>query len=61
MNRQFDACSYWSVTTIATVGYGDVVPTYHRALFAALFLLCVALFAYLLGESVGLLSEVRRP
>jgi hypothetical protein len=51
-------CSYWSVTTIATVGYGDVVPHRNRAIFAATFLVSVILFAFVLGESVALLSEV---
>jgi Ion channel len=46
------------VTTIATVGYGDVVPHEHRAIFAATFLVSVVLFAFLLGESVALLSEI---
>lgn len=53
-------CWYWSITTISTVGYGDIVPSNHRIMFACFFLVTVTLFAYLLGESVALLTESKR-
>lgn len=53
-------CWYWSFTTISTVGYGDIVPSHHRIYFALFFLVTVVLFAFLLGESVALLTETKR-
>lgn len=49
---------YWSVTTISTVGYGDIAPTRFRPLFACFFLVAVVLFAFLLGESIALVTEL---
>lgn len=51
-------CRYWSVTTISTVGYGDIAPTEYRPLFACFFLVAVVLFASLLGETVALVTEL---
>ena len=53
-------CWYWSITTISTVGYGDIVPSQHKVAFACFFLVTVVLFAYLLGESVALVTEIKR-
>ena len=53
-------CWYWSITTISTVGYGDIVPSHHRVAFACFFLVTVVVFAYLLGESVALVTETKR-
>eukprot|EP00892_Ulva_mutabilis_P004634 jgi/Ulvmu1/2542/UM139_0010.1 len=52
-------CAYWSVTTISTVGYGDIVPHPRwRPVFAVFFLLSVVLFAYILGESLALVADI---
>jgi hypothetical protein len=45
---------------VSTVGYGDITPTTHRPLFACFFLVAVVLFAYVLAESVALVSDVHR-
>eukprot|EP00892_Ulva_mutabilis_P004637 jgi/Ulvmu1/2545/UM139_0013.1 len=55
---QWIDCWYWSVTTISTVGFGDIVPHTYRPAFALFFLVSVVLFAYVLGESVALVTEV---
>jgi general stress protein CsbA len=46
-------CMYWSLTTLSTVGYGDIVPHDHKGLFASFFLISVFVFAYTLGEVVS--------
>lgn len=51
-------CRYWSVTTISTVGYGDIAPTRYRPLFACFFIVAVVLFAFLLAESIALVTEL---
>ena len=42
------------------MGYGDIVPSHHRVAFACFFLVTVVVFAYLLGESVALVTETKR-
>jgi hypothetical protein len=51
-------CVYWTLTTLSTVGYGDIVPKNHKVVFALFFLVSVCLFAYVLGEVVGALVEL---
>lgn len=51
-------CVYWTLTTLSTVGYGDIVPKNHKVLFALFFLISVCLFAYVLGEVVGAVVEL---
>lgn len=47
------------MTTISTVGYGDIVPPPRfRPYFAVFFLLSVVLFAYILGESLALVADI---
>jgi hypothetical protein len=46
------------VTTISTVGYGDIAPTKLRPVFACFFLVAVVLFAYVLGEVVALVQAL---
>jgi hypothetical protein len=53
-------CVYWSITTVSTVGFGDIVPSHQRVTFACFFLVAVVLFAYLLGESVSLITQIKR-
>ena len=46
------------MSTISTVGYGDIVPHSFRPAFAVFFLVAVVLFTYVLGESVALITEI---
>lgn len=48
------------MTTLSTVGYGDIVPHMDKPVFACFFLAAVALFAFILGESVALMQEIGR-
>lgn len=49
------------MTTVSTVGYGDIVPAPRfRPVFALFFLVSVVLFAYILGESLALVADIGR-
>lgn len=59
-SARWGGCRYWSVTTLSTVGYGDIVPHEDKPLFACFFLAACVIFAFILGETVALLQEVGR-
>jgi hypothetical protein len=52
--KKYFACIYWAITTITTVGYGDILPyTKTERLICALFMICAgAVFSFTIG-SVG--------
>jgi voltage-gated potassium channel len=50
---------YWAVVTIATVGYGDVVPTTSNARWFTIAVILVAVFltAYLISIIIGVVND----
>jgi len=55
------AC-YWAITTLATVGYGDILPanTLDRAYCSLVMLLGVVFYSYTIGTVTGLLGDFDR-
>lgn len=58
VNTLFDAV-YWSVVTIATVGYGDIVPVSHEGRVVAMFVIVagIAVLAFTTSIVVSALTE----
>jgi Ion channel len=49
-----------SLTTLSTVGFGDITPKHHHFVFALFFLFSVVLFAYVLGMVVSTVVDLRK-
>lgn len=58
--EQYLAALYWAVTTIATVGYGDIAPRNHYERLFVLFalILGVTAFSYVVGSMSGLVQQM---
>jgi hypothetical protein len=52
---------YWAMTTLASVGYGDLHPISNseRLITAAIFLVGVAAFSFIMGNFIDMLMEFR--
>ncbi len=52
---------YWAMTTLATIGYGDLRPISNseRLITALIFLFGVAAFSFIMGNFVEMLNEFR--
>jgi voltage-gated potassium channel len=51
---------YWALTTVATIGYGDITPTSAPQMLYAMFvmLIGVGVFSYAIGAVAGLLTSL---
>lgn len=49
---QYISALYWAVTTVITVGYGDILPTnlYEMSLTCIIIVLGVVIFSFLLSN-----------
>ena len=58
--QKYAAALYWSITTITSVGYGDITPTNaHEMQICTVFLLFGSiLWAYIIGNACGIVSTL---
>jgi len=58
--RLYLRCLYWAVTTIATIGYGDITPqTNYQTIFAmAIELIGAGLYGYVIGVVASLIANL---
>ncbi|OMJ67461.1 hypothetical protein SteCoe_35376 [Stentor coeruleus] len=55
IGEQYQTCLYWTITTLATIGYGDIVPlTYSEKLLAMIWMI---IGVYVISYSVGSLTS----
>jgi len=60
VSTQYAASLYWSITTMTTVGYGDVVPQNVNEVIVAIICMIISCcaFGYLLGNMAHLIASV---
>merc|ERR1739848_864265 len=58
--RRYMAALYWSMTTLSTVGYGDIVPTSdgERAYAMLAMVIGGSLYGYIVGCMTSVITEV---
>lgn len=58
--KQYLMSVYWSVTTLASVGYGDITPKTNQEIIAAIFVMGagVLLFAFAIGNVVAFAKQL---
>ena len=58
-NSSYIEALYWSVTTLTTIGYGDIVPHNHPQMLYAIFIMLIGfvMMGYLIGNISGLLNR----
>lgn len=58
LSRVYNTAIYWSFTTLATVGYGDVTPCNHMEIVYTTGAMVVgsAMFAYIVGDIASIVS-----
>ena len=56
----YSACLYWAITTITSVGYGDITPQNADEMRFCTFFLLVGsiLWAYIIGNACGIASSL---
>jgi hypothetical protein len=59
-SRRYLRALYWSITTLATVGYGDLTPTTDAQIVFTMvvMLLGVAIYGYVIGNVASLLANI---
>ena len=57
--RRYLVCFYWSVTTISSVGYGDILPRSDNERIFSIFMMLIggAFYGYVIGETAAIVTS----